>query len=66
MIHLIDSPQLAVPEKKESPISYFSEDPRKFTQIADLLIFGIGKRQLAKMQINIKFQSFKHLLIRSL
>ncbi len=39
--------QSTVPEKQKSSISYFSEDPRKFTQIADLLIFGIGSPQSA-------------------
>jgi len=43
--------QLAVPKKQKSMISYFFEDPRKFTHspAGELLIFGIGK-----MQINLK------------
>ena len=43
------SRQSTVPEKQKSSISYFSEDPRKFTQFASwrMLIFGIGSLQSA-------------------
>ncbi len=43
----------------KSSISYFSEDPRKFTQIADLLIFGIGSQQ-SVIDKNEKYNEISH------